>query len=170
MKATPAATLPQPWYREPWPWIIMSGPAVVVVAGIVTPWIAFSGADGLVADDYYKRGLAINRTLERIDAAVALGLQAELSRSAAGDVAVRLRQSRADAPPLPASIRLRIVHPTRASEDRTVELTATDAGVYTGRLEVPGRTQWHVLLETAQWRLEGVWPASGAPVTLDATR
>ena len=26
-----------PWYREPWPWILISGPAIVVVAGMATP-------------------------------------------------------------------------------------------------------------------------------------
>ena len=55
----------QPWYREPWPWILMSGPAAVIVAGAVTTWMAFASADGLVADDYYKRGLAINAVLKR---------------------------------------------------------------------------------------------------------
>ena len=30
----------KPWYREPWPWIMMAGPAAVVVAGAVTMWLA----------------------------------------------------------------------------------------------------------------------------------
>ena len=29
-----------PWYREPWPWILMAGPAIVVVAGFATLFIA----------------------------------------------------------------------------------------------------------------------------------
>ena len=41
---TPA--VPQPWYRERWPWILMSGPAAVIVAGAITTWIAFASADG----------------------------------------------------------------------------------------------------------------------------
>ena len=53
----------QPWYREPWPWILMAGPAIVVVAGFATLAIAVKTDDGLVADDYYKQGLAINRVL-----------------------------------------------------------------------------------------------------------
>ena len=40
----------KPWYRHPWPWILMAGPAVVVVAGALTAIIAFQGADPLVAD------------------------------------------------------------------------------------------------------------------------
>ena len=43
-----------PWYREPWPWILMAGPATVVVAGIVTAWIAVANQDPLVVDNYYK--------------------------------------------------------------------------------------------------------------------
>ena len=41
---------PKPWYREPWPWILMAGPAVVVVAGIATAVIAIRTADPMVAD------------------------------------------------------------------------------------------------------------------------
>ena len=58
----------RPWYREPWPWILMSVPATAVVAGIITLWLAVSSADGLVAEDYYKQGLAINRVIEREEA------------------------------------------------------------------------------------------------------
>ena len=68
----------RPWYREPWPWILISGPAVVVVAGFVTLWLAVSSSDGLVAEDYYKQGLAINRVIEREEAAQKLGLTARI--------------------------------------------------------------------------------------------
>lgn len=155
----------QPWYREPWPWIVMAGPAVVVVAGIITAYLAFSSADGLVADDYYKRGLAINRTLERNGTAIALGLEAELSRTSRDEVVVRLRQKQsADLPA--GSLRLQFVHPTRASEDRVVHLVSVGPGHYAGRLAVSPGVHWRVVLETPQWRLQGIWPASGEPVLL----
>jgi len=41
---------PQPWYRHPWPWILMAGPAIVVVAGLVTAFLAVTTFDGLVAE------------------------------------------------------------------------------------------------------------------------
>ena len=41
----------QPWYKDRWPWILMAGPAVVVVAGFITLWLAISSDDGLVSDD-----------------------------------------------------------------------------------------------------------------------
>ncbi|MBL8330943.1 MAG: nitrogen fixation protein FixH [Rubrivivax sp.] len=34
-----------PWWRIPMVWLVISGPAVVVVAGIVTAVIAVKGAD-----------------------------------------------------------------------------------------------------------------------------
>jgi len=58
----PAST---PWYRQCWPWLLMLGPAVVVVAGTYTGWLAFSRPDALVVDDYYKEGKAINLDLRR---------------------------------------------------------------------------------------------------------
>lgn len=36
---------PRPWWREPVMWLVVGGPAVVVVAAIVTAMIAIDGAD-----------------------------------------------------------------------------------------------------------------------------
>ncbi len=52
-----------PWWRYGHVWLLISGPAVVVVAGLVTFWIAASTPDPLVAGDYYRRGMEINKTL-----------------------------------------------------------------------------------------------------------
>ena len=40
-----AAPHAPPWYREPWPWLLMAGPAAVVVAGLITAWIAVKTDD-----------------------------------------------------------------------------------------------------------------------------
>ncbi len=37
-----------PWYRYPMVWLVIGGPAIVVVAGIVTAVIAYRGADPVV--------------------------------------------------------------------------------------------------------------------------
>ena len=67
-----------PWYREPWPWIIMAAPATAVIAGIITFAIAVESFDGLVAEDYYKQGLAVNKQLARMHKAKALGIQGDI--------------------------------------------------------------------------------------------
>jgi hypothetical protein len=74
----------QPWYREPWPWILMTGPAAVVVAGFVTAYLAVTHNDALVVDNYYKEGLAINRVLERDEAAQKAGYRAQVMFSEDG--------------------------------------------------------------------------------------
>jgi hypothetical protein len=40
----------KPWYREPWPWLLMAGPAAVVVASIVSAILAIATADPLVSE------------------------------------------------------------------------------------------------------------------------
>lgn len=137
-----------PWYREPWPWIIMSGPAIVVVAGVATAIIAFRGADGLVADDYYKQGLGINRQIARDEAALALGIAGEI-RLDGETVRVTLRA----AAKLPDRLALRFAHHSRASEDRIVYLARRGEGTYEAPLPQlqPGR--WRTIVETAQWRV-----------------
>ena len=52
-----------PWYVHFWPWFIVALLGTTVVAGLTTVYIAASGADSLVVDDYYKEGKAINRDL-----------------------------------------------------------------------------------------------------------
>lgn len=52
-----------PWWRFPLVWMVIAGPAAVVVAGIATVWIAVLTPDPVVAEDYYRRGMQINQTL-----------------------------------------------------------------------------------------------------------
>lgn len=141
-----------PWYREPWPWLLMAGPAIVIVAGLGTAWLALSTDDGLVAEDYYKRGLLINKELERSRRGDALKLGAVLRF--APDGAVRLEIAGfADATAAPATVRVKLAHPTRAGQDRTLTLARGTDGVYTGNTDAlpPGR--WLVTVETDAWRL-----------------
>ncbi|APV52069.1 hypothetical protein BWI17_21800 [Betaproteobacteria bacterium GR16-43] len=140
----------KPWYRERWPWILMSGPLLVVVAGTATAVIAFTGADGVVADDYYKRGLAINRTLAREARATSLGLVVDV-RLEAGRVVARLEAKER----LPERIQLTLAHPTRAGEDRVVFLARTADGGYEAPLADIAKGRWRVILETREWRWSG---------------
>ena len=149
---------PQPWYRERWPWILMAGPALVVVASLISAWLAIRSDDGLVIDDYYKQGLAINRTLSRSEAAARLGIEAEL-HLADGHIRVLLAGAAGR-----GTLTLRLVYPTRSGMDQSVNLAALRPGVYEGRLQPPQPGRWHVVLEAHDWRLAGDWmlPAAGA--------
>lgn len=54
-----------PWWRHPIMWLVVGGPALVVVAGIATIWIAMRQPDPVIDPDYYRKGMEINRTLEQ---------------------------------------------------------------------------------------------------------
>jgi len=53
----------RPWWKFGLVWMIIAGPALVVIAGIATVWIAVRTPDPVVAEDYYRRGVEINKTL-----------------------------------------------------------------------------------------------------------
>jgi hypothetical protein len=40
----------RPWYREPWPWVLIALPLLTVIASAVTFWLAVSHPDFLVVD------------------------------------------------------------------------------------------------------------------------
>ena len=152
-----------PWYREPWPWLLMAGPASVVIAGFFTAWLAVIHEDGLVADDYYKQGLAINKVIRRESEAATLDLHA---RILFGDNRVRVLLRGA----APQELGLQLVHPTRAGLDRVSRLAASGDGWYDGPIDTRG-ARWHVVLEdtAGTWRLNGEWLAQrGAVLEIDA--
>jgi uncharacterized protein len=156
----------KPWYREPWPWYLASGPLIVVVASLVTAWIAYSTSDGLVTDDYYKQGLAVDRTLARSKEAASLGLEVRARFTAEG-VDLGLISAADSKFAAPKALNLTLSHPTRAGLDQTVTLTSAN-GRYTGKIRLPASGHWLVLVEddAKTWRLMGnvVLPALGETV------
>ncbi|MCZ7564140.1 MAG: FixH family protein [Burkholderiales bacterium] len=161
------ATTPpvKPWYREPWPWLLMLAPLAAVVMGVVMLTLAVRSNDGLVVDDYYQQGLAINQTLERQRRAAKLAVRVGLDFSD-GQIIATLDQRGARS----EAMLLTLVHPTRAGRDRQVLLVPRGGGTYAGALATPGRGRWHVVLEDADrtWRLSGLWEVGQRSVRLAA--
>jgi hypothetical protein len=153
-----SSTIAERWYRDKWPWLLMAAPAASVFAGVGMLCVAITSNDGLVADDYYKQGLAINQTLSRDRAALAGAYTAHLLFTPELD---RVRVSVSGAKAADAVI-LRLVHPTRAGEDRIITLSARAPGVYEGDIGAIARRRWGVSLEDAAgtWRLNGEWHAN----------
>lgn len=153
----------KPWYREPWPWILMAAPAAAVLSGAITIGLAVGSFDGLVAEDYYKQGLAVNRELARVRAAGTLGIEGRIVLESAegGAIEVRLDAKRAN---LPAAVQLTLSHPTRAGFDQQLRLVSGGEGRYLGRIDalVPGR--WRAIVEDdgGHWRIAGDLPVPQA--------
>jgi uncharacterized protein len=65
------------WYRNPYVWLIIVGPLTVIVASFITLYLAITHPDEAI-DDYYRKGIEINRTLDADghDEAMAPALQA----------------------------------------------------------------------------------------------
>ena len=165
---THAALQPKPWYREFWPWFLMSLPATAVIAGVATVVIAIQSADGMVVGDYYKAGLAINKTLARDDAAHAMGLTATL-KSEGGMLLLNLG---GHLPSYPDQLSLTLAHPTRSGMDQILTLAHTGGSQYRAALPVmpAGKWQSHLADGAATWRLSGiVHTPLDAPVTLYAS-
>jgi hypothetical protein len=143
-------TVPQskPWYRERWPWILMAGPAAVLLAGAVTTWIAFASADGVVAGDYYKRGLAINQDLQREKRAQQRAIEADVTL---GSGRIRVRLSGA----APEALFGHLVHATRAGHDQRLRLAQVAPGLYETEMPALPAGRWRIVLEDPrrEWRL-----------------
>ena len=50
-------------------WLVLGLPAVVVVAGCITLWIAMTRPDAVVDPDYYRKGLALGERAAMVDKA-----------------------------------------------------------------------------------------------------
>lgn len=155
----------KPWYRQTWPWLLMAGPAAVAVAGGVTIWLAVKTFDGLVEDDYYKQGLGVNQRIQRDHQAAALGLSGELMLGGDGRH-VRLLLSARPEQTLPASLDLRVTHPTRPGADQRASLMHLGGGMYEANLAAPIAGRWRISVEHLAdgWRLTGDWDLAAAPV------
>jgi hypothetical protein len=137
----------RPWFRQKWPWLLMAAPAASIVGGVVMWSLAVATDDGLVATDYYKRGLAINRRLAHAPAP-RVPLHATL-RVADGLAVARIEEIDV---PSARTVRLTLEQPA-ASSKRVILLARDASGAYVGTLETPITGRWIATLESDAWRL-----------------
>ncbi|ETF01797.1 hypothetical protein W822_13495 [Advenella kashmirensis W13003] len=51
-----------PWYKEPWPWLLMAGPFVAIIGCVITIFLAFqNNPDRDMRLDARKQGLVVIR-------------------------------------------------------------------------------------------------------------
>lgn len=147
---------PPIWYKQFWPWFLIFFPATAVVAGIITIILAVQSDDGLVKDNYYKAGLAINQTLELKQKARELNLIANAKLDKLTQtITLKLSGKITELPP---QLILQFAHATQSNHDQTATLLlAPDKKSYTGRIKKLARGNWNTILEphNKTWQITG---------------
>jgi uncharacterized protein len=69
ISAAPQDPAPAPWWSFAHVWMVIAGPAVVVIAGFITLYLAVRAPDPVLDGNYYQRGMHINQTRSANDAA-----------------------------------------------------------------------------------------------------
>ena len=142
-----------PWYKYKLVWFLIAIPLASVLAGINMLYLAVNTDDGLVVDDYYKEGIAINQRLERDKRAVDLGLSANLAIEETGDL-IRLQFDKGQLAAYPEQLTLHLQHATQADRDQFLPLVPAPDGQYLGYLKEPIKEgMWYLVLATKDWRL-----------------
>ena len=160
-----------PWWKQRWPWLLMAGPAIVVVAGTYTGYLAFTRQDALVVGDYYKQGKAINQDLRRDRAASALGLSMDMGYDATSGMLTGRLHRAGDTDGKSGQLFIRLSHATLPGKDIALVVKPDAEGAFQINLPMLERSRWVVLVEGERrdWRLAGAWawPAQRA-ITLRA--
>lgn len=65
----------KPWWQFGYVWFIIAGPLLVVIASFITLYLAITRPDAVI-DDYYRKGMEINKTLNAERDSMAPALQA----------------------------------------------------------------------------------------------
>ncbi|BDX06540.1 FixH family protein [Planctobacterium marinum] len=130
------------WYKQFWPWFLITVPAVSIVLGFTIVYLAITSENSMVSDDYYKEGKAINQSISKKRMAKQLNLVAGLTIEE-DSVKVNFKQA---LPPDSAAIKLDFFHATLEDRDFFVMLTRNAEGDYSGNLPGSVDGKWRVTL------------------------
>lgn len=151
-----ADTTPPAWYRQFWPWFLISIPLATVIGSIITIHLATTSDDGLVADNYYKKGLAIHMDADALQKARTLGIVADINMSRSRNLLIVDLKSEKNQAFGPLQIALR--HPTRPNHDLTLDLQPVGPSRYQASLPPDlAQVNWKIQLSApeAGWQLHG---------------
>ena len=122
----------KPWYKEPWPFILISITGLGVVAGSTLAYIGLSNPPEIVSGDFEQLGRGLTDTNVRTAQARSLGLSGVLHIS---EREARLELSALDAAGLPETLLIQFQHPATSDQDRILVVQRRAAGVYSGSMD-----------------------------------
>src|SRR5690606_8170880 len=140
------------WYKEPYVWLLILIPFSAVIMGLIMVFLAINTDDGLVVDDYYKKGLEINMALERDRAARSYGIKADFVVDKTGKLITLILEGNEKLDP-PITLHARYIHRTRGRFDREIIFTRSNRdGNYYAVMPELARGNWDILIEANDWR------------------
>ncbi len=144
----------QPWYRVPVVWLVIGIPVTSVVVTLSIVWISIVSFDGLIVDDYYRKGLEVNRDLMRDKNAHSINLSGLITvRNKKLDLVLEADSNET----FPEQLELGFYHPTVSKRDVISALSQYESGHYRGSLPNELRYgKWIVSTGTSNWRLQGI--------------
>ena len=54
----------KPWWQHGHVWLLIAGPLLVVIASFITLYLAITRPDPVTEEDYYQKGIEVNKTLD----------------------------------------------------------------------------------------------------------
>ncbi len=149
------------WYRQPMVWLVIAIPLSAVIVGSILLTLSIQTFDGLVEDDYYKKGKEINQVLERDEFAFENGIVAAVNMDEqTGIIVVDLRSETNYG--FPPQLGLSLLHPTVSAQDVKLLLSQGPDGRYYAELLRPlANGRWYLRISEPNWRLQKLiaWPA-----------
>lgn len=145
----------KPWYKQFWPWFIITPPLMGIVLGVLLVSFATHDPDGFVVADYTREGRGINQRIERAEFASRLGLMADVSIEGP-KVWIDLHSHVTI--PKQQSLALTFMHPTREHMDVKLQVVYDPVrSLYYAEIDALQAALWYVNLEPedGSWRLRG---------------
>ncbi len=160
----PASRDDAPWYRQSIMPMVVAIPALTVVAGLSTVWIANHNADPQIEDPVRPDIIAMHADPVPDASARARGVSGELAASG-GRLHIVLRAETADSP---AQLHVVFAHAAKETYDQTAEALRTAPGTYEVATPALVDGPWYIEVspDDRAWRLTGQMATTGAPVHL----
>ena len=144
----------RPWYREPWPWVLIAIPGITILWSIFLFLFSMEQHVSMVEDDYYDEGMGINRELSRDIEAANLGLSGRVSFTDGERLDILL-----ESPERRNWERLQveITHATLGDRDQTTIAERVGEGRYRARVQPLSDGRWYIDIRNTgnDWRLRG---------------
>ena len=151
-----------PWHKQPWLWFLLAPLIAVFFYGTSYAYLSVVTFDGMVKGDYAKTAKHFNQDSSRLDKALAMGMNAEITLDKiTGDLRLELTSTPAITSP---TLLLEVVHPTMETLDQPLTLALRPDGAYYGSLNktIDGKRYLHLTDSDQSWRIsreiQTPWP------------